>query len=226
MLLIVAQLFFAPAVRLVNGQLHRLRNAVSIHDDAAIDIAGGATGCLRERAVAAEKALFVCVEDGDERDFGQVEPLTQKVDADKDVISTGAQVVHDAHPVERVHITVDIGRADAFVRQVVRQFLSHTLGERRDKCALTALNALTDLFKQVVNLVQAGAYLDDRVEQACRTDHLLDHHSPALLKLVVCWRGADIDHLTRHLLEFLELQGTVVERRRQAETIVDKRLLA
>ncbi len=44
-------------------------------------VAGGAADGLNQARLAAEKALFVGVEDGHKADLGQVEALTQQVDA-------------------------------------------------------------------------------------------------------------------------------------------------
>ena len=54
-------------------------------------MAGGAAHGLDQRAGGAEKAFLVGVEDGDEGDFGQVEALAEKVDADQRVVLSTAQ---------------------------------------------------------------------------------------------------------------------------------------
>ena len=43
----------------------------------------GATGGLDERGGAAEEALFVRIENGDEGDFREVKPFTQEINADE-----------------------------------------------------------------------------------------------------------------------------------------------
>ncbi len=78
----------------------------------------------------------------------------------------------------------------------------------------------------MVDLVQRGFHLYQRVKQTGRADNLLDHHTLALLQLVVGRGGADIYDLSGQTLEFLKPQRAVVEGRLQAEAVVDKILLA
>ena len=52
----------------------------------------------------AQEALLVGVEDGDQRDLGQVDALAQQVDADQHVVDAQAQVAQDLHALERVDL--------------------------------------------------------------------------------------------------------------------------
>ena len=65
-LLVVAQLFHAAALRFVNGLLHGARYLVGIHNDEAVHVAGGAASRLRERTMRSQETLFVGIEDGHE----------------------------------------------------------------------------------------------------------------------------------------------------------------
>src|SRR3989304_4964500 len=71
---------------------------VGVHDDVAVDGAGGAADRLDERAAAAQKALLVSVEDADEAHLRQVEALAQQVDADDDVVDAEAQGAQELAP--------------------------------------------------------------------------------------------------------------------------------
>ena len=71
----------APAVGLANRGPHRVGHRVSVHDDPAVDVAGGAAGRLDQRAGRSQEAFLVGVEDRDERHLRQVEPFAQQVDA-------------------------------------------------------------------------------------------------------------------------------------------------
>ena len=86
---VVSQLDFATTVSLVDGALHRLGDMVGVHDDTPVEVACGASHGLCQRAVAAQEAFLVRIEDGHKRYLGQVEALAQKVDADKYVIDAG-----------------------------------------------------------------------------------------------------------------------------------------
>ena len=52
----------------------------------------------------AQEALLVRVEDRDERDLRQVEPLAQEVDADEDVEDAAAEVAEDLDALERLDV--------------------------------------------------------------------------------------------------------------------------
>ena len=75
----------AAAVRLVHRDLHRGRDRIGVHHDVAVGVAGGAADCLDQRRFGAEEAFFIRVEDRDERDLRDVEPLAEEVDPDEHV---------------------------------------------------------------------------------------------------------------------------------------------
>ena len=74
-LLIVTQLFRAATKGFVDGLLHTGGNGVGIHNNLSVDIAGGTSGRLRQRAVAAQKAFFVGIENCNKRHLGKVKTL-------------------------------------------------------------------------------------------------------------------------------------------------------
>ena len=61
-----------------------------------------------------KKALFVRVENGDELDFGHVQPLAQQVDAAQHVKFAAAQPVHDVDPLERIDVAVHVPHLTPF----------------------------------------------------------------------------------------------------------------
>ena len=101
-----------------------------------VHVARGAPDGLDQRARRAQEALLVGVEDRDQRDLGQVEPLAQQVDADQHVEVALAQVAQDLHALERLDVGVQVAHAHAEVVVVLGQVLGHALGERRDQHAL------------------------------------------------------------------------------------------
>ncbi len=83
-----------------------------------------------------------------------------------------------------------------------------------------------DLAEQVVDLAGHGPHLDLGIHQARRPDELLDDDALDLGELVLARRRRDVDRLAHVVLELLELERPVVERARQAEAVLDERLLA
>ena len=87
-------------------------------------------------------------------------------------------------------------------------------------------DAQVDLRQQIVDLRRRRPHLDLRVDQPGRPHHLLHH-----LRLVLRARSRPASPRRRSsarimLLELVEAQRPVVERRRQAEAVVDQVLLA
>ena len=225
MLLVVGHLDLAAARRLVDGLAHGVRDGVRVHDDLALRVARGAADGLDERTAVAQKALFVRVEDGDQRDLRQVQALAQQVDANQHVDLAGAQVAQDLDAVQRGGVRVHVVDLDAGVEQVVGEVLGHALGERGDKHALMAGGADLYLVQQIIDLTAHGAHVDLGIEQAGGANDLL-HVVLAHAQLVVARRGRDVDELRDARLELVEAKRAVVQGGRQAETVLDQRDLA
>ena len=107
-------------------------------------MAGGAAHGLDQRAGGAEEAFLVGVEDGDERDFGQVEAFAQQVDADEHVELTLAQAGQQLDALQGFDFGVHVAAADADLGVVAGQVFGHALGEGGDEDALVALGAIAD----------------------------------------------------------------------------------
>ena len=133
---VVELLLFAATIGFVDGALHGVGHLVGVEDGAAFDVAGGAADGLDERALAAEEAFLVGVEDGDERDFGQIEAFAEEVDADEDVELAAAEVAEDVDAVEGFDLGVQVAAADADLGVVVGEIFGHALGEGGDEDAL------------------------------------------------------------------------------------------
>ncbi len=136
-----------------------------------------------------------------------------------------AQIPQNRDPFQRLDVRMQITDLDAYFFEVIGQIFGHLLGERRDEHPLVALDTRMDLADQVVDLPFGLAHFDNRVEQAGRTDDLF-HHRRAVLDLVRSRSRRDIDQLIGFLFELVELQRTVVERRRQTESVIDQHVLA
>ena len=139
---VVSYLFLTMTVGLVYGALHAAGNRVTVEDGLAVNIAGGAADGLDKGAVAAQEALLVGIEDGHKRHLGQVESLTQQVDTHQHIEHTHAQVTHDFHALEGVHIAMDVFTADAEIEEVGGHLLGHAFGERGDQNTLVFVYGL------------------------------------------------------------------------------------
>ena len=94
---------------------------------------------LDERSLAAEEALLVGVEDGDEGHPWQIEPLPEQVHPDEDVVLAEAKLANDLDALQRVDLRMQVARLDARFEQVVGQVLGHLLRQGGDQHALAGL---------------------------------------------------------------------------------------
>ena len=130
--LVVRFLFLAASVGFVDGAAHGVGHFVGVEDGAAFEVAGGAAYGLDEGALGAEEAFLVGVEDGDERDLGEVEAFAEEVDADEDVVLAFAEGAEEADALEGVDFGVHVAAADADLGVVVGEVFGHALGEGGD----------------------------------------------------------------------------------------------
>ena len=226
MVVVVLELYLASASRLVDGLLHTVRYGVGIHYNLAVDVSGSASGCLRQRSVAAEESLLVGIEYGNERNLRQVESFAQQVYTHKHVVHTGTQVVHYLHAVERGYVAVYVVGTDVVVEKVFCKLLCHALGKGGYQHTLIVVASLQNLLQQVVYLVLARPYFYYRVEQSGGSYNLLNDNASRLLQLEVGRCGRHIYHLVGHIHKLVELQRAVVEGCGQAESVLYEVLLA
>ena len=165
----------AAAFGFVHRALHRRRDAVRIQHDHAVLISCGAADGLDERGLRPEKTLLVRIENGNERHLGNVETLTQQVDADQHIVHTETQIAHQLLPLDGLNIVVHIPHLDAGGFEVIGQILRHLLGERGNEHTFALGGAGVYLTDEIVDLPIYRTDNDLRIEQTGRTDDLLDH---------------------------------------------------
>ena len=224
--LVVGHLFLAAPVGLGQRALHAARHPVGIHDDAAFGVARGAANGLDQRGLGPQEAFLVCVQNGDQPAFGDIQPLAQQVDADKHVERPKAQVAQDLDPFDRVDVAVHVAHADALFVHVFGQVFGHALGQRRDQRAEAPRGDLANLVQKVVDLHFHRADLHLWVQKAGRADHLFGEDATGLLQLPGGGGGRNEDGLRAHRIPFLELQGAVVHAGGQPEPVFGQRELA
>ena len=81
---------------------------VGVEDRLAVDVARGAADGLDQRALGAQEALLVGVEDRHQRHLGHVQALAQQVDADQHVELAEAQVADDLDALDGVDVGVQV----------------------------------------------------------------------------------------------------------------------
>ena len=226
MLAVVRLLDRAAARGLVERPPHRAGHRVGVHDHLAVHVPRGAAGGLHQRGPRPQVALLVRVQDRHQRDLRDVQALAEEVDPDQHVELAHPQLANDLHPLQRVDLGVQVAHADAEVPVVVGEVLGHALGQRGDQHPLAPVDPAADFAEQVVDLAGRGPDVDPRVNEPRRADELLDHPRSRFPQFVRPGGRRDVDGLVDEAFELGEGQGPVVERRREAEPVLDQVLLA
>ena len=133
-------------------RLDALRHLIAEEHHLALRVPRGATGGLHEAGLAAQVAFFVRIENAHERDFRQVEALTEEIDADENIKLTGAQSAENFHALDGVHVGVNIAHAQIQTAQVIGEVFGGALGEGGHEHTLLSLHALAAEFDGFVYL--------------------------------------------------------------------------
>jgi hypothetical protein len=77
--------------------------------------------------LVSQKTFFVCVENGDQRYFGQVQAFTKQVYAYQNIKHTQTQFPQNFNAVERGNFRMYVPAFDTHSLHVLGKFLGHTL---------------------------------------------------------------------------------------------------
>ena len=156
------------------------------------------------------------------RDLGQVEALTQQIDADQHVELAEPQVAQDLDALDGVDLAVQVPHLHPELEEVVGEVLGHLLGERGDQHTVALGDPGVDVLQEVVDLALGGLHDHLGIDEAGGPDDLLDDLG-GVLELVGPGRGRQEDGLADALVNSSKRQRPVVGRRRQPEPVLDQR---
>ena len=200
---------------------------VGVEDDLAVDVARGAADRLDQRRLGAQEAFLVGVEDGDQRAFGNVEPLAQQVDADQHVEGAEAQVADDLDALDRVDVGMHVAHAHAVLVQIFGQVLRHALGEHGDERAVALCRRPRAPRREGrrpalrAGRISTGGSMSPVGRMTCSTK------TPPVRSISQPPGVAETCiGLRPHRVPFLEAQRPVVHAGRQAEAVFGERRLA
>ncbi|MCY1451707.1 hypothetical protein D9M71_685870 [compost metagenome] len=111
------------------------------------------------------------------------------------------------------------------IGEVIGEVFGHALGQGGDQHTLFHGNTLADFREQVVDLGGGRTHFNLRIDQTGRPHHLL-HNPTGMLSLIVPGRGGNEDGLRTDAFPLIETHRPVVQRRRQAEAVLDQGFLA
>ena len=120
---------------------------------------------------------------------------------------------------------MQISYPDTDLLHIIGQILRHTLCQRRYQYLIVLLYLFVDLTDQIIDLALDWPYLNLRVKKSRRTQQLF-RTKQLMIRLIIARRCRNKHHLIDTLLKFFKIQRTVIQRRRQAETIFYQRPLS
>ena len=136
-----------PLQCLADGRLHGRREPVGIEKHLAVLVPCSSADGLEEAALVSKEALTVCVKDGDEADFRNVQPLSKEVNAHDDVDVAEAECIDDLGTLNRINFRVEMMRLYAHSVEVGGHLFCEFDGHDRDQTPLLSLNSSVD-FRQ------------------------------------------------------------------------------
>ena len=171
-----------------------------------------------------QEAFLVGVENGDQRHFGDVEALAQKVDADQHVERAQPQVADDLDALQRVHVGVHVAHLQPLLVAVFGEVFRHTLGQRRHQHAIALFDDLAAFVDEVVHLgfrragLSTGGSISPVGRMTCSTKTppvCCISHLPGVADTKVGLRP--------HRVPLLEAKRPIVDAGRQAEAELGER---
>ena len=115
-----------------------------------------------------------------------------------------------------------ISATHSHLPEICVKFLRHSLCQGCHQNTFVQLCTFPYLFQKVIHLIFCRPYLDRRIQQSCRSHHLLHHKSFGFFEFILSRSRTDEYLLPRNSLKFIELQRPVVGCGRQAEAVFHK----
>ena len=116
---VVGRLNPTPTFGLVESPAHGDGERIRIHQNLTVDIAGRPANGLDQRALRAQIALLVGVENRYQGHLGDVQPFAQQVDADQHVKRAASQGAQDLDPLDGVDVGVEIADLDTDILVII-----------------------------------------------------------------------------------------------------------
>ena len=82
---VVGLLKLPAALGFGDGVIHSGGDAVGVHDNPAIGVSGGPSDGLDQTGGRTEEPLLIRIQNGNQCDLGQIQALTQQVDAHQNI---------------------------------------------------------------------------------------------------------------------------------------------
>ena len=123
-------------------------------------VSGSPTDGLEQAALIAQESLAVCIKNGDEADFRNVQPFPKEVDANDDVDVAQAEGIDDLGALNGINFRVEMMRLHAHPVEISGHLFGELDGHDRDQTPFLSLNTSVDFRQQIVDLPGRRPYLD------------------------------------------------------------------
>ena len=151
-------------------------------------VSGGTAYRLYQRALRSQKTLFVCVQNGDQGNLGNIQPFAKQINSYQDVKRSQSQITQNFNSLYRVNVAVEVTNLHTVVAQIISELFGHPFRQRGDEHTLALFNPNTYFLQHIINLTRCGSHLYFRVHQTGRANKLLNHFSRMVL-FPLSWRG-------------------------------------
>ena len=195
MLFIKLPLNLPAAVGLPDRPGHGVSNIIAIHDDQAVYVAGRPAGGLDQGTLGTQETLLVRVKNRHQGDLRQVKPLPQEVNAHQHVKDSQAQIPDDLHPLQGLHLRVQIAHLNAHFPHIIGEVLRHLFRQCGDQHPFLPVGADPDLAQQIVQLMFHRPHDDLGIQKPGGPVDLFHDGTVVMGHLIRSRRGADKDYL-------------------------------
>ena len=169
--------------------------------------------------MGAQKSLLVGIQNGNKAALGNVQALTQQIDANQHIKHAQAQITNDGNALQCVNVRMKIAGIDAALAHILTQFLRHALGERGDQRALSVVDDLAQTGNEIIHLRGCRPHMTHGIHQSCGAHDLFNTCMRGLLTLPCGGGGGDKNSRRTHAIPFGKHQRTIVHARGQAKAM-------
>lgn len=128
---------------------------------------------MDKRGLGKKEELIVGIENGEEKELGNVEKLEKKVDEEKKVEREKKKVENDLDEIKSVDIRVNIEKEKELLVKILGKVLRNEFGKKGEESEIEIIRSIEDLEKKIVKMSIGRKDLERRVDEEGREDEML-----------------------------------------------------
>ena len=189
---------------------HGIGNRICIHDYMTFAVSGSPSNGLNQRRFGTQKSLFICIQNGDQRNLRNIQSLSQQVNSDQYVKYIQTHIPYDFCPFQSIDVRMKVFYPNSHFSHVIGQILCHPLGQSRNQNLVVLFYFFIYLRNQIVNLPFYRTDENFRIQQTGWADNLFHPHQ-LMLAFINRRRCRHKHHLVNFTLKFCKIQGAVIQ---------------